>query len=335
MTTPAPQRILIIGVNWLGDAVMSMPALQAFRELHPTAHITLLLKTSVLPLWQLHELTDSFLLMESGCAGTLRTIRAVRRGGFDACYVLPHSFRSALIPFAARIPVRIGMPGHQRDWMLTETRPVPPEAAKQHQAFEYEWLLNRRIPESPAAPVLHIPEALCAETSRMLATLRRPVVALLPGAARGPSKQWAPASFSETGRKILSELNGSVLLLGAPTERALCEQIEQELPAASDRVMNLAGKTDITHWMALLAACDSAVVNDSGGMHLAAAVGTPLVAIYGITDPDKTGPLGTACRILQKSDIRSRSIPRESVEARTALDRITPNEVIHELRTFT
>ncbi|MFH0953798.1 MAG: lipopolysaccharide heptosyltransferase II [Verrucomicrobiota bacterium] len=319
------ERVLVCGVNWIGDTVMSMPALQAYRKANPSARITLLVKPGLLPLWKLHAAPDQLLTLEGGWSGTLRTVRALRTEKFARAFVLPHSFRSALVPWLARIPLRIGMPGHWRDAMLTQVirpRDVP---GRRHQAYEY---LDLMVPDAAQAdlelPQIKVPEAAEAAARERLAAVPAPRVGVIPGAARGPSKQWPAEHFAELGRLLAGQRGCGLVVLGITREADLCGDIARRIGPAA---VNLAGRTSLPEWIALLRACDLIVANDSGGMHLAAAVGTPVVALYGITDPAKTGPIGRICRVLQNSEVRARDISRDSPAARKSLASIHPEQV--------
>ena len=179
---------------------------------------------------------------------------------------------------------------------------------------------------------LDIPEQAMESSTRMLSILGRPVgdsktplVALVPGAARGKAKQWPPDHFAALGRRLAEEGGCRILVLGAGGENPLCSRIADSI---GESALNLAGRTAIPELAALLSRCSAAVVNDSGGMHLAAAVGTPVAAIFGTTDPSKTGPLGSGHAILQEEGTaRDRSVKRNSLQARNALRRIDPDRV--------
>ncbi len=319
------ERVLIVGVNWIGDAVMSMPAIQSYRQAHPGNRITLLVKPALAPLWALHRAPDEILTLGEGFAGIRQAAQAAHRERFARAFVLPHSFRSALVPWLAEVPARIGMPGHWRDWMLTSVIRPTNRPGRIHQAYEYLDLLR---PEQPDAaldpPALILPDEARAAAVARLAALPRPCVALIPGAARGPAKQWPAGHFVELGRKLTSGRNCGLVVLGISREAGLCGKVASGI---GPNALNLAGHTSLAEWIAVLGSCDLVVANDSGGMHLAAAVGTPLVAVYGITDPAKTGPIGRACRILQNSETRSRDVDRDSPEAIKCLASILPEQV--------
>ncbi|MCX6997545.1 MAG: lipopolysaccharide heptosyltransferase II [Kiritimatiellaeota bacterium] len=323
---PAGGRLLLVGVNWLGDAIMSMPALQALRARAPAAHIALLTKPHLLALWRMHAAPDELLTWESGGWGTGRTVAAVRARGFAAAYILPNSFRAALIPWLARVPERVGFPGHFRRVLLTRVLTPAAEPGRRHQTDE---MLELLAPECgarpPAPPRLTPPPDAAAAAQRRCRGLARPLIAVLPGAARGPSKRWPGPHFAALGRLLRARLGATVLLLGAPDETALCAELARTI---GDGAHNLAGQTALPELAALLQASDLVVGNDSGGIHLAAALGTPVVGLFGITDPGRTGPLGPRVRILQRNPGGARDVPRDSRPARESLAALLPEEVL-------
>lgn len=290
-------RVVVCAPNWLGDSVMAMPALQDFRRRNPGVEVTILAKPAVLALWELHRAADHVIPLGTGPLGTAATVRAVRRIAPARAYVLPHSIRAALVPFLAGVPARIGKSGHAtRDWLLTEIADVGP-ARERHQAYEYLALLSG--PEVAGAcdalepPKLQISDELRAMAERVVGGLPRPRVGLFPFAAR-PSKRWPAPRFAELGRTLGRDAL-SVVLFGSPAEAEACRKLAVEI---GEGVTDLGGRTTIGELAAVLEVCDVVVANDSGGMHLAAAVGTPVVAIFGGTDPAKTGPLGSVSRIV-------------------------------------
>lgn len=326
-----PARGLVCGVNWIGDTIMSLPALQEFRRRHPQTELTLLVKAPLVPLWRMSPVPAHIVVLETGLRGTWRTARALRAGGFDGAWVLPHSFRAALVPWLAGIPRRTGLPGHARDFLLT--RVVLPTACadRRHQAYEYsDLLLAGESPPAPlSAPELRVPAAAQDEARRRLAGLPAPRIGLMPGAARGPAKEWPAAHFAELAQRLARDPGAGLVILGSARERAAAALIAQQ---AGGRALDLAGATTLPEWAALLQACDLVVANDSGGMHLAAAVGTQVVALFGMTDPAVTGPLGRRCRVLQISTERARAIRRDSAAARASLAAIIPETVAQIVR---
>jgi len=300
---------------------MAMPALQAWRRTHPGARLVLLVKPKLQALWSLHPAPDEVWALPPGLPALLAMARAVRRARFRTAYVLPHSFRSALPPFLARVPERVGLPGHGRDWMLTRVAGPAAGAAGRHQALEYTALFG--VPGAPEPPRLRLPPGLLAQADARLGSAPAGGwIALLPGAAYGPAKRWPADRFGAAGRLLIERLGCRIVVLGAGEERALCETAAR---GAGPGAVNLAGQTSLAELSAVLARCRAALTNDSGGMHVATAVGTPVAAVFGITDPVRTGPLGPAA-VLQASARRSRDLPRDSREARESLARIAPGQ---------
>lgn len=318
------RRTLIVGLNWIGDTIMAMPAVEAWRRENPDAHLGILARRGLTPLWELHTAADKIIGYESTNSGTFAAARALREGRYDRACIFPNSFRTAIIPFIARTPERIGTAGQLRSLLLTRKVNIDPRGG--HQAMEYFSLLGLAAPETVSPPRLNISEGARELAANRLEGMPQPVVGLIPGAARGPSKRWPAEHFAEVGKHFAREHGYGVALFGGPDDEELCESLRDQI---GENTRSFAGKTSLKEWAALLASCRLVVCNDSGGMHLAAAVGTPLVAIYGLTDPRKTGPLGARCEIVRDENVTaSRDIPRDSDAARKALAAITPAPVL-------
>jgi len=322
-------RILVVSLSWLGDCVMAMPALSSIRKCLPGSRFTMLAKPAVAPLWTLFPEVDEVITLKTGFAGMQTTVRAVRRGGFDFAYILPKSFRSAWIPFLGRIPGRRGMSGHGRDWMLSERASVTASSLAGHQSLEIADILNISHDDLAQPPFLKIGEEAKEKARRRIESTfgRSPgvMVAFFPGAAYGPSKRWPVDRFASVGRKLADEKDCRILVLGGEGDRAECAQVAQGIGSAA---VNWAGQTDFLELTSLLGECRAVVANDSGGMHLAAALGVPVVGIFGMTDPVKTAPVGTRKTIIVAQGVtRSRDIPRDSIEARKAMESISIKEV--------
>jgi heptosyltransferase-2 len=325
-------RLLICGTNWLGDTIMSMPAVQSFRRREPAAHVTLLVKPGMVALWEMHEAIDAILPIHQGRGGTRLTVRALRRQSFDRAVIFPNSFRSAMLPCLGGIPRRIGVAAHWRRLLLTDLRPGRRPDDRSHQSHEYYRLLDVDVPVEPVAPRITPPDSAQREAELLLPFEGdRPWVGMLPGAARGISKRWPPERFAEVAQRLVEEFTVRIVLLGTAAEQAACDHIAGVL---GDAARNLAGETSLVLLAAALGRCRAAVSNDSGGMHLATALGVPVVAVFGLTDPDVTGPLGPSSRVIcgAPQERRTRDVPRESTEAGAALLSITPERVLTEVR---
>lgn len=321
------ERVLFISPSWIGDMLMALPAFEYLRGRHAGDELIVLAKPQLRPLWELISRADRVVPQQPGIAGTFRTAAELREFACRRAYIAPNSFRSALIARLAAVPERIGFRGHWRRPLLTRIAARRARARRRHQACEMLDLVAAPFELEPRMPPIEIdPELLAAAIGRL--QFEPGSVGLIPGAARGPSKCWPEENFCRLGR-MLSEAGFPIAVFGAPSETELCGRVAAGIGAGA---RGFAGKTGVAEWAALISACSAVVANDSGGMHLAAALGVPVAALYGITDPGKTGPLGEVCRVLQQSGLRSRKVPRESHLARKCLESITPESVYNALR---
>lgn len=328
-TVTRAEHILVCGPNWLGDSIMCMPALQMLKQARPDIRLTMLVRPSLAGLWRRHAAVDTIIELEKGVAGTWRTVRRLRRAGLDAAYVFPNSFRAAVLPWLALVPCRTGMRGHRPRFLLTRVVTAPGAADRRHQVWEYLAVVGLTEAVALPAPRLAIDadegDALCA---RFGLRGHGPIVGLIPGAAYGPAKRWPAESFVRAGRLLIERLGGTAAVFGTADEADLCARVAT---GVGPRAVDLAGQTGLDEVVALLSRCTIVIANDSGGMHLAAAVGCTVTAVFGITDPLKTGPLGERCRVvLQEGARRSRDLRRSSPEARRVLCSITPERVAAE-----
>ncbi len=323
-------RLLVVGPNWLGDGIMAMPALQVLRDrLHPEASISLAVKPGQADLWKMHAAPDRVLSLGGRNSDIRANVQQLRREGFTHALIIPHSFRSALSPALARIPCRRGTAGQLRRLLVSDGVDLRP-CAQRHQQWEVATiLLPAPLPRQLPPPRLHPPETDREQARTWMTDLPAPRLGLIPGAARGPSKRWPGERFLAVARAWIEHTGGGVTWLGTPEDVPLCRELSRDLPAPHSLL--LAGKTRLTGFAAVLEALDAVVANDSGGMHLAAATGTPVVGIFGLTDPAKTGPLHERAVGMQHAEQVSRSIARDSEAARTALAAISPEEVIERV----
>ncbi len=316
-----PLKILVRGVNWLGDAVMTTPALLRLRERFPDAHITLLTHAKLADLWQHHPAINKTICFKAG-ESVFAIAKKLRAGKFDLALVLPNSPRSALEVFLAGIPQRIGYARAWRNFLLTrafaqrsaavkmrkrtaaeirrlssrisEARNPNQEIPKSaHQIFEYLHLASALgVSVEPLAPQLFVtPEEVEAAKEKFgLDKITAPIYGLNPGAEYGPAKRWPVEKFVVAARQIQEHTNGAFILFGGKNDAALTHQIEAAIQSPKSKVFNLAGKTSLRELMALLKNCRVLLTNDTGPMHVAAALGTPVVVPFGSTSPELTGP---------------------------------------------
>jgi heptosyltransferase-2 len=321
----AAVRVLVCGVNWLGDAIMSMPALQAFRAAHPNVHLTLLSKPPLAALWSMQPAVDAVHLLDSGNGGVFSTGRRLKTDAFESCYILPNSTRSALVAWLARVPRRHGVRHAVRALLINQPVTLSTAPQARHQAYEYFDILGLSPPPGPLpAPQLTVPAEAAGRAREWLPKGKGTWIALIPGAARGPSKQWPPDRMVAVAQALLPR-DCRFVVLGTRAEAELCAHVATQIGPAA---LSLAGSTSLCELAAVLAGCAATLCNDSGGMHLSAGVGTPVVAIYGLTNAAVTGPCGPGHRIVAAQGVMpSRRIARDSEAARSALASIPPERV--------
>jgi heptosyltransferase-2 len=292
------QRILIRATNWVGDAVMSLPALQVVRERFPDAHITVLARPWVADLYARETFADEVILYERNW----RIVQELRRRKFDTALLLQNAFEAAALVWLAGIPRRIGYNRDGRRWLLTDAIPVPRKGdIPRHERFYYLELLRRAgiidaLPSSPAIRLGGASQATEAGLRRFDAMGFSEVTGVSPGAAYGTAKRWLPERFVEAA----ASLSHPVALFGSKDERPLCEEIAGGLRSRGVQVHNFAGETNLGEFIELAAGCRVYLTNDSGGMHIASALGVPTVAIFGATDDVGTGPTGPLARVVRQ-----------------------------------
>lgn len=338
-------NILVRGVNWIGDAVMTMPALRALRLANRSSRVTLLVKPWVAPLFEKDPNIDEIMLYSDeyqGISGRVKLSKKLRRQGFCAALLLQNAFDAAVITTLAGIPERIGYGRDARGFLLTNNVRLDGPTKSLHHIDYYLNLLSKAgVPAAKSLPwiYLQIEERLRARD--IVGDLKRPIVAINPGATYGSSKRWHPERFAEVALKVIDDLGGSVLILGGPSEASIADEICKVLndslsrSSYSERVLSVAGKTDLRQLAALISECDLLLTNDSGPMHIGYAVGTPLVAVFGSTSADHTGPLGEGNRVVRK-DIEcapcyERTCKRGDLKC---MDLIASDEVFESVRSL-
>jgi len=298
------KKILVRATNWLGDAVMSLPALRALRQRFPDSEIAILAKPWVADLYHRESFCDRMIpytprtLGQKWAAG-----RALARENFDCAILLQNAFEAAAVAYLAGIPERIGYARDGRGLLLTRAVSVPSKGEiPRHERFYYLELLHRAgildtLPENDRIRLDGAPQARAAGIARFdQLGMGETVVGMSPGAAYGSAKRWLPEHFAEAAGKVAGELSASVAIFGSKEERELCDTIAAAIPG---RVHNFAGETTLAEYIDLAAACRVYLTNDSGGMHVASALGVPTVAIFGATDDVATGPTGPLARVVR------------------------------------
>ncbi len=302
-----PERLLVRAVNWLGDAVLTTPALGALRAGCPHARIAFAAKPLVAELFRHHPDVDDVVVYDkdgrhAGALGMLRMAGALRRLRFDAAVLFQNAFDAALLTFLAGIRERMGYATDGRSLLLSRPVPVTDEVRSLHHAEYYLSLLRELgIPRPPVPRLsLRVTDEEIASMRSRLASLGVPegkkVVGINPGATYGSAKRWYPERFAEVADTLSEKWDAAVVLMGSASEMPLSAEIEA---AMRRKPVNLAGRTTVRELMALLASCSFLVTNDSGPMHIGAAFGVPIVAIFGPTDWNKTSPWTDKARVVR------------------------------------
>ena len=296
------ERFLIVGPAWVGDMVMAQSLFMHLRAKDPGVSIDVVAPGWSAPLIErMDEVGAAHVLEvghgELGLAARRALGEKLRERGYTRAIVLPRSFKAALVPWYARIPRRTGFLGEMRFVLVNDRRELNkrrlPTTVSRYVALGLEP--GEALPEPLPSPTLRVDAARGATLARdFRLDVSRPVVALLPGAEYGPAKQWPAERYALLARR-LSEAGIAVLVFGSAKELALGEQICDH----SDAV-NLCGRTQLADVVDLLGLADVAVSNDSGLMHVAAATGCAVVAIYGSSSPDYTPPLTDVARIMRE-----------------------------------
>ena len=295
-------KILVRATNWVGDAIMAIPALEAVRARWGGAEIVVLARSWVADLYRGQGYADRVIVFDyrgrhRGILGRERLAAELRSEKFDAALLLQNAFEAAWLAWRAGIPERIGYARDARSWLLTQAIPVPQTGeTPAHETYYYLELLKRAgwLAQLPAIRRIELrvtPAARLAAEERLGAAGARPGarrIAFAPGAAYGSAKCWEPERYAALADRLIAAFDADVILFGAPQESEMAARIVQ---AMQGKAINLAGATEIGELPGLLAACCLFIGNDAGAMHVAGAVGIPVVGIFGPTDPEGTSPV--------------------------------------------
>ena len=333
-------KILIRATNWVGDAIMALPAIRAIRVARdgPDDKISILARSYVADIYRDQNVADELIIYDhrgkhSGIAGRERLASELRAQKFDVAILLQNAFDAAWLAWRAGIPERIGYARDGRSLLLTKAVPVPkPGEIPAHEKFYYLELLRRSgwidsIPDEsfiqlriPAACRQRAADFLVTSGSRPHATR----VAIGAGAAYGSAKCWPPSRFAELATQLQAQWDADVILFGAAGETDVSSAIASEMRRAP---IDLTGKTSVADLPALLSHCHVFIGNDSGAMHVAAAVGLPAVAIFGPTDPFGTAPVTPRHTIVRQQPYCSPCFLRRCPIDHRCMTRITTGQV--------
>lgn len=342
-------RILIIAPNWIGDAVMSQPLLANLKSIYPKSQIDVLASPWVAPIYracaEVHQVIDAHLEHQQ-LQWSLRKqlAKQLELNQYNACFVLPNSLKSALIPWLANIPLRIGYRGEMRFGLINFALDNPSKINRPPMANHYLALCNvmdhsKEVDTNQAAdPKLNIsPTAKQSVSAKLQAAAidEKSIYVLCPGAEYGVTKRWPTEHFASLAQHLINnEPNANIILLGGKGDHALGEEIISQVKNTA-QIQNWCGETSLDEAIALIGMSKVLVSNDSGLMHIGAALKVPQVAIFGSSDPHHTPPLSDKAKViwlnLPCSPCHKRECPLGHLKC---LKDISPSTVLGAIQTL-
>jgi heptosyltransferase-2 len=297
-------KILIRGTNWIGDAILTIPAIASIRATYPQSHIAVLAKPWLADIYKLFAAADEIIIYEKkydNAPGVFRLAQMLRKRKFDAAILLQNAIEAAIMSCAAGIPVRAGYESDGRGILLTHRVKRSKEIRKLHQIDYYlemvkalgcvsvnkEMHLETKINQVDAQSALR----------KYIADYQKPLVGFAPGASYGAAKKWFPERFAAVADKIAAAFDSPIILLGGKSDANTAEEVRK---SAHTGLINLAGKTDLKEAVYLISRCRLFISNDSGLMHIAGALNIPTIAIFGSTNPATTSPTGNQSIVMRR-----------------------------------
>ncbi|MEW6335107.1 MAG: lipopolysaccharide heptosyltransferase II [Thermodesulfobacteriota bacterium] len=301
------EKILVRGTNWIGDVVMTLPALAAIRRRWPAARLFVLTKPWVAELYRLSPDVDEVILFEepgrhAGVGGLWRLGAELRRYRLDCAILLQNAIEAAILARIAGIPRRAGYNSDGRGLLLTHSVRRTRAIRRVHQIDYYLRMVEalgcrpaeRTVHLHPAGDYAGISERFFREWGIRAGD---PLIGVAPGAAYGPAKKWFPDRFASVVDRLLDETGGQAILFGSDGDRESTAEVNNH---ARHRLIDAAGRTNLREAIALISRCDLFISNDTGLMHIAGALGIPMVAIFGSTNPETTSPAGAMSVVIHR-----------------------------------
>jgi heptosyltransferase-2 len=303
------KRVVVRGTNWVGDSVMTVPALRALRRVLPEAKITLVVRPSAKGIFADVDFIDDLLLYDRGSAfSVIPQVREWRKRSFDLAVLFQNAFEAALIPFLAGVPIRLGYATESRQALLTHPLPLPDWRSTRHEVFYYLYLITAleqllfgksETCESEPDASLQISDTRKSEAEDLLRAYGvragEPVVALCPGSINSRAKRWPAEAYATLADRLIDSRR-QVLLIGSADEADVTRAVTRRMQR---QPVVLTGKTSLDQITAVLSLVDLVVTNDTGPAHIAAALGRPTLVIFGPTNPLTTRPFAPAAEILR------------------------------------
>jgi heptosyltransferase-2 len=344
MSEPRPHKIrsiVVRGTNWVGDAVMTIPALRELRRLFPDAHITLATRSWAEGLFKDAEFLDDLMVHEgSGLRSVVRQVRDWRKRNFDIAVLLPNSLETALVASLARVPLRIGYATDGRQSLLTHPLDLPEWRSSKHEVFYYlniiarlEWLIKREqtFLESQPDGSLDISTGRKAAAQDFLHARGvgsfndgRILIALCPGSINSRAKRWPTERYAALADRLIEELRAEVILIGSPAEADVSREVIRQM---RNQPGMLTGDTNLAELVGILSQIDLLITNDTGPAHIAAALGRPTLVIFGPTNPLTTRPFSPCGEIVRQPPDCAPCMLRDCPIDHRCMTAITPDEV--------
>jgi heptosyltransferase-2 len=341
-----PKNIVVRGTNWVGDAMMTVPALREIRRLFPEAHITLATRPWAKGLFSGAEFIDELQVHEgSGLRSVVQQVREWRKQRFDLAILFPNSLETALVASLARVPFRIGYATDGRQALLTHALELPEWRSVKHEVFYYlqivaelEWLIKHEQTFLNRQPdgSLNISSGRQAAARDFLRSHGvgssndgRVLIALCPGSINSRAKRWPAERYAELGDRLIEELEAEVILIGSAAEVDVSHAVSRQM---RKQPIVLTGQTDLAQLVAILSQVDLLVTNDTGPAHIASALGRPTLVIFGPTNPLTTRPFSPYGQVLRQPPDCAPCMLRDCPIDHRCMTAITPADVFERAR---
>jgi len=297
-------KILIRGTNWIGDAILTLPAVASIRATYPQAHIAVLVKPWVADIYGLFSAVDEVIIYENKFdtpAGVFRLARMLKGEKFDAAILLQNAIEAAIIALAAGIPLRAGYDSDARSLLLTYRVHRTEEIRKVHQ-IDYYLEMVKALGCVPVDREMHLESKINPLDAhdilrKFIPETEKIIIGIAPGATYGPAKRWLPDRFAAVMDNLSEHFSSQGILLGGKADWEVAQEVQS---LAQTKLINLSGKTTLREAIYLISQCHLFISNDSGLMHIAGALNIPTIALFGSTNPATTAPVGNKSIIVRK-----------------------------------
>jgi len=337
------ERIVVRGTNWVGDAVMTIPALRQLRRVFPKAHITLATRAWAEGLFADADFVDDLLIHQgSGLRSVVQQVRQWRKGNFDLAILFPNSLETALVASLARVPLRIGYATDGRQRLLTQPLALPEWRGSKHEVFYYlqivaelEWLIKHEQTFLDTQPVGSLDVSDTRKTAaRQFLQAQGTVegdtlVALCPGSINSRAKRWPAERYAALADRLGDTLGAKVLLVGSSAEKEVSLEVSRQM---RNQPLVLTGKTDLAELVAILSQVDLLITNDTGPAHIASALGRPTLVIFGPTNPLTTRPFSPFGEIVREPPDCAPCMLRDCPIDHRCMTAITPDQMLERAR---